>query len=111
MVITATRTNRLISQTPASVGVISQEEIEISPAKNMDDLIMKETGVQVRRVVGIGEGVPSDIIIRGIPGSFGSSRTLILVDGIPTNVSGTPFLILNEIPLTYNPMDDNYYIN
>jgi outer membrane receptor for ferrienterochelin and colicins len=99
MVITATRTNRLISQTPASVGVISQEEIEISPAKNMDDLIMKETGVQVRRVVGIGEGVPSDIIIRGIPGSFGSSRTLILVDGIPTNVSGTPFLILNEIPL------------
>lgn len=99
MVVTATRTNRLMSQTPASVSVISQEEIEISPAKNIDDLIMTETGVQVKRVVGIGEGVPSDIIIRGIPGSFGSSRTLILVDGIPTNASGTPFLILNEIPL------------
>lgn len=99
MVITATRTKRLISQTPASVSVISQEEIDVSPAKNVDDLIMSKTGVQVKRVVGIGEGVPSDIIMRGIPGSLGSSRLLIIVDGIPTNASGTPFLILNEIPL------------
>lgn len=99
MVITATRTKRLMSQTPASVSVISQDEIEISPAKNIDDLIMSETGVQVKRVAGMGEGIPSDVIIRGIPMSFGSSRTLIMVDGIPTNASGTPFLILNEIPL------------
>ncbi len=99
MVVTATRTKRLMSQTPASVSVISQEEIEMSPAKNIDDLLMSKTGVQVKRVAGMGEGIPSDIIIRGIPMSFGSSRTLIMVDGIPTNASGTPFLILNEIPL------------
>ncbi len=99
LIITATKTNRLMSETPASVSVLTKEEIDVSPAKNVDDLIMSETGVQVKRVVGIGEGIPSDIIIRGISGSLGSSRTLILVDGIPTNASGTPFLILNEIPL------------
>ena len=47
----------------------------------------------------MGEGIPSDIILRGIPGALAAARTLILVDGIPTNVAGTPFLILNEIPL------------
>jgi outer membrane receptor protein involved in Fe transport len=99
MVVTATRTKRLISETPASVSIVSAEQIECSPAKNIDDLIATKSGIQVKRVVGIGEGVPSTIMIRGIPGAFGSSRILVLVDGIPTNASGTPFMILNEIPL------------
>ncbi len=99
IVVTATRTRRRISQTPASVSVVSRDEIEISSAKDINDLIANKTGVQVRRYVGMGEGVPSDIIMRGIPGALAATRTLILVDGIPTNASGTPFLILNEIPV------------
>jgi outer membrane cobalamin receptor len=99
MVVSATRTRRLMSETPASVTVISRQEIETSPAKDINDLIANKTGVQVRRFVGMGEGVPSDIIMRGIPGALAATRTLILVDGIPTNASGTPFLILNEIPV------------
>ena len=99
MVVSATRTRRRISETPASVSVISRQEIERSPAKDINDLIANKTGVQVRRFVGMGEGVPSDIIMRGIPGALAAARTLILVDGIPTNASGTPFMILNEIPV------------
>jgi len=99
MVVTASRTNRLMSETPASVSVISKDEIAASPAKTIEDLLLTQTGVQVRRSVSIGEGVPSDIIFRGIPGALAATRTLILVDGIPTNASGTPFLIVNEIPL------------
>ncbi len=99
VIVTATRTKRLMSETPASVSVISEDEIAISPAKNIDDMLQYETGVQVKRVVGMGEGIPSDIIIRGIPGALSATRTLILVDGIPTNASGTPYLIINEIPL------------
>jgi outer membrane receptor for ferrienterochelin and colicin len=53
----------------------------------------------LKRQVGVAEGVPSDINIRGVPGALSATRILILVDGIPTNASGTPFLILNEIPL------------
>lgn len=99
MVVSATRTRRRISETPASVSVISRKEVDMSPAKDINDLIAAKTGVQVRRSVGMGEGVPSDIIMRGIPGALAATRTLILVDGIPTNASGTPFMILNEIPV------------
>lgn len=99
MVVTATRTKRRISETPASVSVVVREEISSAPAKNIDDLVMSKPSVQVKRIVGMGEGIPSDIIMRGIPGPFGSSRTLVLVDGIPTNVSGTPYLVLAEVPL------------
>jgi len=99
MVVSATRTRRKMSETPASVTVISRKEIESSPAKDINDLVANKTSVQVRRPVGMGEGVPSDISMRGIPGALAAARTLILVDGIPTNASGTPFLILNEIPV------------
>ncbi|MBN1576998.1 MAG: TonB-dependent receptor [Chitinispirillaceae bacterium] len=98
MVVSATRTRRRISETPASVTVISRREIEFSPAKDVNDLIAKKTGVQVCRYAGMGEGVPYDVIMRGIPGGFGSTRILVLVDGVPTNASGTPYLIINEIP-------------
>jgi Outer membrane receptor for ferrienterochelin and colicins len=99
MVVTASRTSRLMSETPTSVSVISKEMISVSPAKTVEDLLLTQMGVQVKRAVSIGEGIPSDIIFRGIPGSLAATRTLILVDGIPTNASGTPFLIINEIPL------------
>jgi outer membrane receptor for ferrienterochelin and colicins len=99
MVITATRSKRLISETPASVSVITNKEIASSPAKTIEDLMITRAGVQASRSASIGEGTPSTIIIRGIPGSIAGSRTLILVDGFPTNASGTPFMIVNEIPL------------
>lgn len=99
IVVTATRTSKLVSEAPVSVSVITQREIASSPAKTVEDLLVTQPGVQATRAVAIGEGIPSSIIIRGIPGSLASSRTLILVDGIPTNASGTPFTIVNEIPM------------
>ncbi|MBN2035880.1 MAG: TonB-dependent receptor, partial [Chitinispirillaceae bacterium] len=99
MVVTATRTRRLTSEAPANVSVITKKEIAASPAKTVEDLLVTQSGVQATRTVAIGEGIPSSIIIRGIPGSLAASRTLILVDGIPTNASGTPFTIVNEIPM------------
>ncbi len=99
IVVTESPTNRRIKDTPVSVTVISREDIENSPAKNIDDLLEKQVGIQVKRSVGMGEGVPSDLMIRGIPGSLVGSRVLILVDGVPTNASGTPFLVLSELPL------------
>jgi outer membrane receptor for ferrienterochelin and colicins len=99
IIVTASRTKRIVSETPASVSVITKNTIASSAAKTIEDLLLTQTGVQVKRSVFLGEGIPSDIIIRGIPGSLLSPRTLILVDGIPTNASGTPFLIVNEVPM------------
>jgi outer membrane receptor for ferrienterochelin and colicins len=88
-----------VSETPVSVSVITNKEIASSPAKTIEDLLIGQVGVQAARSVTIGEGIPSSINIRGIPGSYASSRTLVLVDGFPTNASGTPFMIVNEIPM------------
>ncbi|KMQ51658.1 Outer membrane vitamin B12 receptor BtuB [Chitinispirillum alkaliphilum] len=99
IVVTATRNERKVSELPVSVSVISREEIASSTAHNIDDLLSGSSGVQVRRNVGMGEGIPSDIMMRGIPGALAATRVLVLVDGIPTNAAGTPFLILNVIPL------------
>lgn len=99
MVVTATKTAKKLSDLPVNATIITKDMIRSSAAKNIDDLLQYEAGVQVKRAVGMGEGVPMDIIMRGIPGTAASARVLILVDGIPTNVSGTPFLILNEVPI------------
>ncbi|MFP4681150.1 MAG: TonB-dependent receptor plug domain-containing protein [Chitinispirillaceae bacterium] len=99
MVITVTRSVRKTPELPATVNVIRRSRIENSAARNVDDLLSTVSGAQVRRSVGMGEGIPSDIMLRGIPGALAASRVLILVDGIPTNAVGTPFLILNEVPL------------
>lgn len=99
VIVSATKSSRKISESAASVVVITRKEIQASAAKNIDDVLQYASGVQVKRPVGMGEGVPSDIVLRGIPGALAAARVLILVDGIPTNVAGTPFLIVNEIPL------------
>ncbi len=99
IVVTASRTKRLMSETPASVSVLSKSAIAASSAKSIEDLLITQTGIQAKRSVNIGEGIPADIIIRGIPGALLSPRTLILVDGIPTNATGTPFLVVNELPM------------
>lgn len=99
MVVTATRTERDVADIPVSISVVGRSTIELAPARNVTDLLMNEAGVLVKRVVGMGEGIPGDIIIRGVPGAFAAARVLVLVDGVPTNVSGTPFMLLNEVPL------------
>jgi outer membrane cobalamin receptor len=99
VVVTGTRTPRPVKDNPANVTVITREQIESSAATNVSDLLLYEPGIIVKRPVGMGEGVPSDIDMRGVPGATAATRTLVLVDGIPTNVAGTPFLILNEVPM------------
>jgi|WetSurMetagenome_2_1015567.scaffolds.fasta_scaffold00055_58 outer membrane cobalamin receptor len=99
MVVTGTRTLRSIKDNPASVFVVPRERIEASPANNISDILLYQPGLQVQRSVGMGEGVSTNINLRGVPAATAGSRTLILVDGIPTNAAGTPFLILNEVPL------------
>ncbi len=99
MVITGTRTLRSVKDNPSAVFVIPREQLEASPANNVSDALLYQPGIVVQRSVGMGEGVPTSINLRGVPPATAASRTLILVDGIPTNAAGTPFLILNEIPL------------
>ena len=92
--VTATRTPRAVEETPGTVSVIGEEEIERELAGDIKDLIRYEPGVSVRTDPNrYGHG---GFNIRGIDGN----RVAIQVDGvrIPDQLTGT-------IPLTRDYVD------
>ena len=92
VVVTATRVERLITDIPASVTVITREEIEKTYAKTVEDFLEREVGIDVRQWRGLTYG--AGINMRGT-GGWGT-RTLVLKDGIPMNtqVFGGQFMLL-----------------
>lgn len=96
VVVTATRAPQDSSSVPASVTVISREDIVNSTARNVDDLLRNTRGVSVLQPTGMGYGLPSQINIRGVPGQ---NSVLLLVDGMPLNEAGSGFVNINEVPL------------
>ena len=89
-VVTATKTERLIQDVPASISVITSEEIERKGATSVADLLRDVPGVEIM----LNSSPASQrVMIRG----EASQRTLILIDGqkISENKSmdGAPMLI------------------
>ncbi|SUX88675.1 Colicin I receptor precursor [Chromobacterium violaceum] len=73
VVVTATGYEQKIKEAPASISVITREELEKKPFTNLADAIQDLEGVNIN-----GSGpADKDISIRGMPGEY----TLILVDG------------------------------
>ena len=81
VVVTATRTNELSDLTPASVSVITKEDIEKFNVQTLDEALRYEVGVYQRVGTGI-LNTSKPISIRGIPGE---KRTLIMLNGLPIN--------------------------
>ncbi|MBM0169633.1 TonB-dependent hemoglobin/transferrin/lactoferrin family receptor [Altererythrobacter sp. C41] len=86
IVVTATRTPVSIDDVPATVTVITDEEIADTIATDIKDLVRYEPGVSVRRAPArfgaalgtTGRARNEDFVIRGI----GGNRVLIQVDGV-----------------------------
>lgn len=84
--VTATRSEKTISQAPATVSVISSDEMEDGLVKDIKDLVRDEPGVAVRtapaRFTAAGASTGRDgnagFNIRGLEGN----RVLIVVDGV-----------------------------
>ncbi len=90
------RLRRDRAKIPASVTVVTQEQVRTSGAANVDDLLRSVSGINVMRGVGIGNGMPIQIQVRGVTGDH---RVLLLVDGLPLNEAATGYLSLNEVPV------------
>ncbi|MCL0085873.1 TonB-dependent receptor [Thermodesulfovibrionales bacterium] len=87
VVVTATRVERPLAHIPASVTVITREEIEKTYAKTVDDFLRREVGVQVRRTRGLTvTGAHTAVYMRG---TGDPARVLILKDGVPLNTKYT----------------------
>ncbi len=72
MVVTATGFEQVIEDAPASISVITREDLETQPFHDLTDALRHVEGVSVTGAAG-----ERDIFIRGMPGAY----TLILVDG------------------------------
>lgn len=79
VVVTVSRIATPLSDTPASVTVISAGEIEKNPARNLSDVIQSDAGIYIKQSGGIGQ-IP-EVSIRGsLP-----KHTLFLKDGARLN--------------------------
>jgi outer membrane receptor protein involved in Fe transport len=86
VVVTAARTNMQLSETSASVAVVSSPELQQTSALRLDDALRQVTGFQLFRRAGSRTANPTTqgISLRGT-GASGASRALMLFDGIPLN--------------------------
>lgn len=80
-VITATRTKKNVNELPASVRLITAEQIKEMPAAAIDDLLRTEASINVDRKNGIFSKNAS-VNMRGLNSS---ARTLVMLDGVPLN--------------------------
>ncbi|MFS8152532.1 ligand-gated channel protein [Vreelandella titanicae] len=76
MVVTASGFEQQITNAPASISVVSREELEQGHYQSVTDALRDVPGVTIT-----GGGASQDISIRGMPSQY----TLILVDGRPQN--------------------------
>lgn len=78
LIVTATRLSQSLQEVPISSTVITRETMEISPALDVGDMLLTQTGTHVRRSSRGGVATAS---LRGAQ----SSQVLVVVDGLPIN--------------------------
>ena len=86
VVVTATQTERALSEVAASVTILEAEAIQASPARNLQDLLRRTPGIDFVERSGMAARSNSMLVVRGVPGT---KRALFLVDGLPANDLGT----------------------
>ncbi|MGO1892117.1 MAG: TonB-dependent receptor plug domain-containing protein [Luteimonas sp.] len=97
IVVTATATERLVERAPASVSVITGEELRLRPARDVLDAVRDAPGLNIRAVGGLGRRVVS---IRGME----SRHTLVLVDG--ERIAATDQVFgLSDLQFGWIPLD------
>ncbi len=72
MIVSASGYSQQLRDAPASITVISKEQLQNKPVRDLADAVKDVEGVSI-----VGSANKQDINIRGLPGEY----TLILVDG------------------------------
>jgi iron complex outermembrane receptor protein len=91
-----TRATPLQQPAPASIAVITREEIEESASSSLVDVLRSQAGLQIRDTLGDGNRVA--LSLRGF-GENAANNTLILVDGRRLNNPSQQTADLNSVPL------------
>jgi len=96
IVVTATRSAQPLSDVPASVSVVTAQDIADTPARTIDDVLRRVPSVDLP-IASTNEQHPTDTIVsmRGLSGI----RSLVLLDGVPLNDSFFGYVQWSEVPL------------
>lgn len=95
--VTATKTERKISDVPASVEIITEKDIKKTPANTVVELLRYTSGLDV----GNGESIITNenrVKMRGFGGSS-NGRVLVLVDGVALNDAMSQSVQWNKIAI------------
>ena len=82
VIVTATRTEKQITDIPASIGIISSEQIQYLPSITADEILSIIPGINITRHFGIFYKT-GDVTMRGLNRNV---HTLLLIDGIPESI-------------------------
>ncbi len=101
VVVTASRQEQPLLESTALVTVLSREDLRESPALVLDDALRQVPGFSLFRRSSsmISHPTTQGVSLRGI-GPSGTSRTLVLFDGIPWNDPFGGWVYWNRIPRT-----------
>ena len=93
MVVTPSRVAESLSDTLASVSVITREDIEFSVAEDLFELLRLQPGVDIVR--NGGPGAQTSVFLRG----SNSNHVLVLIDGIRVGSSNTGAYAWEQLPI------------
>ena len=96
VVVSAVRTEQTMLTTPASISVITREQIATSGARHIEQVLRGQGGVQINDLYG--DGSRAAVGMRGF-GETAGSNTLVLVDGRRLNNPDIAAPDLNSIAL------------
>ena len=91
--VTASRVERPVGETLASVTVLTREDIEASQAPDLADLLARQAGVDLARTGGPGSA--TTVFLRG----GNAPHTLVLVDGVRVSSTGQGVFDFAHLPI------------
>jgi iron complex outermembrane receptor protein len=96
--VTATKTERKVTDVPASINIINQKDIENSVALSASELLKNTAGISLKHNIGLMSSSSTNLIhMRGFGGT--SARSLLLLDGVPLNDAYSGTVEWNQIPI------------
>jgi outer membrane receptor protein involved in Fe transport len=100
VVVSVTRTEQEVGNLPASITLVSNEDLKASPAIATDDILRQiPTFSLFRRTSSLAaHPTAQGVSLRGV-GPSGVSRTLVLVDGVPFNDPFGGWVYWTRIPM------------
>ena len=97
VIVSGARTEQSTLTTPASISIITREQIEATGAEHIIDVLRGVGGIYVRDT--FGDGSRTQVSMRGFSGSTANANTLIMIDGRRLNNTDLSNPDLNSVSL------------